>query len=743
MHQLGVAKRCCDVCAMPDFTVQDVHIGDNDADTSRITDIALGTGAQAGNLYTTTRFDGQINSFDISGAGLDLQDAQGFQTGPMAGSQPHLAFVDTDTGLTLLTGGAAGGALGLVDLGATGSLGTVQSIGPTTAYDSPLIDPITVDLDGQTGVYAGFAAGAGVAWMVLDSGGALIDQGVATDFGSTHARDITGMAHAQIGTTDFIFTTSATDLGVTSWQIADDGSLRARNSLTPEDGLWINAPSALETVSIDGETYLVMAAAGSGSLSVMSVGPLGELAIVDHVIDDRDTRFDGATSPEVITHNGQVWVFAGGSDDGISAFVMLPDGSLVARAHIEDTDTITLANISALAAQSDGTGIAIFAASATDAGLTELRIETGAAGITTTGSGSITGTSGSDILMGDATDDTINAGAGDDIIADGAGADILTGGAGADMFLLGADSSFDEITDFTLGEDQIDLGAWPGLRSMNQLFLTPTADGIQISYGDEVLVVRSSDGQPILPSDLTDADLIGPAHVGPEIVTGFAGPVTAAPDLPDRPAPAPTSPQVTDLSETRDIFGTAGIDTLMGSTEDDFLFGQAGNDRVIAGEGADLLFGGLGNDMLDGSAGNDMLYGGEGRDADWMAPTTKVQSTNADRLIGGPGDDTLYGEAGHDTLDGGSGDDVMTGGGGRDTFVFRSGTDQIMDFTAVTDRIALDDALWDSTMTPDQVVDRFARDTGSDVVLDFGGGDVLILSGVDDLDGLAARIDIV
>ncbi|MCC2981048.1 calcium-binding protein [Sphingomonas sp. IC4-52] len=71
----------------------------------------------------------------------------------------------------------------------------------------------------------------------------------------------------------------------------------------------------------------------------------------------------------------------------------------------------------------------------------------------------ILGGAGDDILLGHAGRDEINGGDGDDLIAGGAGADILTGGAGYDFFVWDADhlSGRDTITDFTRGEDVIDL----------------------------------------------------------------------------------------------------------------------------------------------------------------------------------------------------------------------------------------------------------------------------------------------
>jgi len=181
------------------------------------------------------------------------------------------------------------------------------------------------------------------------------------------------------------------------------------------------------------------------------------------VIDDRNTRFDGVTALASVTHNGAVWIFAGGADDGISAFQLLEDGRLLHRAQIADTPASTLANISALAVRSETGGIAVFATSAREPGLTALWLAIDPA---------------------------------DQVIRDTAGSDSLTGGPGADVFVLGTDGAPDTITDFQPGTDRIDLSGWAGLRSLQQLIFAPLQGGLQITYGDETLQVLTETGAP-------------------------------------------------------------------------------------------------------------------------------------------------------------------------------------------------------------------------------------------------------
>ncbi|WP_346764486.1 Ig-like domain-containing protein [Acinetobacter sp. SA01] len=102
------------------------------------------------------------------------------------------------------------------------------------------------------------------------------------------------------------------------------------------------------------------------------------------------------------------------------------------------------------------------------------------------------------------------------------------------------------------------------------------------------------------------------------------------------------------------IYAYDGVDTITGSTHDDWIRAGAGVDTVNAGSGNDAIFGGLGNDILNGQDGNDLLFGESGNDT----------------ITGGIGSDIAV----FQVLDGEERD--ATGGNGTDTW-----TDFIVDDT--------------------------------------------------------------
>lgn len=140
-----------------------------------------------------------------------------------------------------------------------------------------------------------------------------------------------------------------------------------------------------------------------------------------------------------------------------------------------------------------------------------------------------------------------------------------------------------------------------------------------------------------------------------------------------------------------------GNDVVTGGALADVLQGFAGNDSMDAG---------LGFDFVQGNAGNDTLAGGEGNDV----------------VRGGRDDDSLSGGAGNDFLSGDRGSDTLSGGAGADTFhVFNgSGLDRATDFNrAEGDRVLIFSG---QTFTVTQ--------SGADVIVDLGGGNQMILVGV-------------
>jgi Ca2+-binding RTX toxin-like protein len=349
----------------------------------------------------------------------------------------------------------------------------------------------------------------------------------------------------------------------------------------------------------------------------------------------------------------------------------------------------------------------------------------------------MSGGTGNDRLFGLGGNDTLNGGDGNDELWGGFGNDTLTGGAGFDTFYAmlfdPSISQSDVITDFTIGEDVINLPLFG-----SQSFVGP-ASFEALSY-----LMRSSGSDTVLSGfwNSTGQSLT---------LSGVAMSSLSASDF------------IFDTSTTsRVINGTANADMIFGGLGDDNLSGGDGVDYLIGDAGADIIDGGTGNDVLFGDSGNDQLFGGTGRDnlnggtgedemtggADgdnyWVdnaldkvfelatvAGTDLVYSTvsysltgnaagveyltlqgtanidatgNAldnslagnsgdntltggdgnDALNGNAGNDKLFGDAGRDNLNGGTGEDEMTGGADGDNYWVDNIQDKVFEFATNT-----------------------------------------------------------
>ena len=479
------------------------------ADMSRVSDLVI----LGGQLYATTRHDGVLDSWTITGSGLSLRDSEAHAGVLRPGETGWITTLDLGAGPALLTGGGASGGLVLRVPTGTGALPAGSALAGTTNVYGTLHHTTAITLgNGNHVVYGGLAGQDGLAQLTFDDTGALIGRRTVADLGPTHAADIAGTAGATVGGATYIYTASATEGGVSAWAVATNGTLSPVYDMGNPEGLWVATPTALASAVIGGRTFLVVAAAGTDSLSVLRTEADGSLTITDHLLNTRETRFGDVAALEIVHHRGEVYVIAGGGDDGITVLQLLPDGQLVTRATIADTTLMSLDNVGAIAARGDGDGIDIFVTSASEDGITRLRYDIGPAGqVLTAGAGDslLTGTAGADLLTGGAGDDRLLGGAGEDIIRDGAGSDVMFGGAGADVFVIAHDGATDTIRDFEPGVDRLDLSGWDFLRDRTQLTLAITPTGFTITYGDELLVVDSADGRPIDHRQIPTADLMG------------------------------------------------------------------------------------------------------------------------------------------------------------------------------------------------------------------------------------------
>ncbi len=636
------------------------------------------------------------------GAGvLSFQLAAG-QAAALAGSYPYSPGVDLygPTRLDLmqlgsqtivLPSGRFAAEIGGQILTPGGGFGGSRSYSDGAGAGGDLTELEVVRICADTWIYGGTPAGGGVqAWKMAAGTSTPVPQAGFADDAFSYADGLSAMTQAVIDGATWLFVGASGDNGVTAFRVQGDGTLLQSGAIGARDGLGIDQPAASEVVTMGAASFLVVASTGSSTLSVLRIDPVAGLVPVDQVVDSLTTRFANLVAVETVTVGDRVYVIAGGGDDGVSVFHLLPDGRLIHDTTLDDTALMSLADVQAIKAVVVGGEVQVFVASGSEDGITQFTLNTGTTGPTQTGTAgadTLTGGTPDDILMGGAGADLLSGQGGADILVDGPGADTMTGGAGADLFVLTADGVTDRITDFDLRFDRLDLSDFVLLYDVAQLMIRPTATGALLFYGAETVEVISAGFTTLFATDFTNANTLNlPRSPVQLILNGRIEAGTAGADS---------------------LTGTVFSDRLSGLGGDDTLWGGVGDDTLTGGAGADLMQGGPGSDIADygtayvgvtadlanvaagtGDAAGDVFTGIEGLSGSAFDDDLRGDAY-ANILAGAEGDDRLEGRAGDDALDGGDGDDTLLGGAGADSLTGGAGWD-VADYADATAGVTAD-----------------------------------------------------
>lgn len=168
---------------------------------------------------------------------------------------------------------------------------------------------------------------------------------------------------------------------------------------------------------------------------------LGDPAAVADAVFAGDDTIIGSTGNDVLDGRAGADLLKGGRGD--DTYVIDNIGDRIMEANRQGVDTVKSAvSFSLLGQYADN--LVLTGTTAADA----------------------TGNSLANLLTGNASANTLKGGAGDDVLTGGLGRDVLAGGAGADRFVFAsaADSAVgtgrDQITDFLVGTDRIDLSGF-------------------------------------------------------------------------------------------------------------------------------------------------------------------------------------------------------------------------------------------------------------------------------------------
>ncbi len=311
--------------------------------------------------------DNGISSFSV-GAGGALTAADNF-------ADNGTVFLSTGRGLALAevsgvtylftSGGGDHGisAFSVSSAGLFTNVSNVADTGSTNLNGAQRLETVTVG--SNTYLITTSLNEDGISVFSVAAGGTLTNVDNVNDAGALELDGALGIASATVNGTSFIFVSGIDDDGISVFSVASDGKLTNVDNVVDTAGLLLDGVRGLDTVAINGVTYLFAAGTLDNGVSVFAVGNSGKLTHLYNIVDDANTLLDGARVPMVADISGTDHLFIASQDDNsLSSFSQ----SATTLTTAEDTaHTFTTADFSF--ADADGNTLQTVRIDATVSGL--------------------------------------------------------------------------------------------------------------------------------------------------------------------------------------------------------------------------------------------------------------------------------------------------------------------------------------------------------------------------------------
>ena len=474
--------------------------GGQDTFLAAVTDLAIVGGV----LYVTSEgLGGGVAAYRILDSELALLDRISRPGSTGLGVDSRFLTLNLGDDTICLVTGAEGVGLWSVSMDASGGFLGPVALGGIATVPPDLRAVHQAVVAGTNHLFAAVPGSEDIAVWQVSSFGTLRPVTAVPD-GGVAGVGIAALQSISLHGQTYLLAVSDGTGALISYRVTADGVLAEVGRVDVTSGIGISYPSDLAVLEVAGQGYVVMASAGSGTLTVAAVAADGSLSVTDHVMDDLDTRFQRPHVVEGVVVSGRAYVVVAGADDGLTLFQLLPGGQLLDMGSVADTVGTTLGPVSSLALTETDGRLHIMASSGAEPGLIWLSVDLSATSLPLLGSDGddiLVGTEADDLLVGRVGDDSLFGGAGDDTLfgnpgADrlegGPGSDILHGGLGADVFVF--DAGTDRVLDFTYGLDTLALSddLWGGqILTTNQVLAMATRRGgdIVFDFGVDALLI--------------------------------------------------------------------------------------------------------------------------------------------------------------------------------------------------------------------------------------------------------------
>ncbi|MEE4016115.1 VWA domain-containing protein, partial [Roseibium sp. FZY0029] len=425
----------------------------------------------------------------------------------------------------------------------------------------------------------------------------LVERFNITDSGSLRLNGVFGVHSISIGGRTFVYAAANSEYGIQSFELGRDGTLSPLQNVADDSTLALSGASKIVSTKIGTTNYLYINSTSDGGISVFRVGADGTLTFVQSVFDDNSLELYGTEGQMALTivAGVQYLIASGISDDGISVFRILADGSLSNTSNYDDATALGygLNGAAGIATATIGTSTYAFIAGRDDDAVTTFRVNPG---------GSLTFIDsvvdqGDFELNGAYSVETATVGFKNFLFVGGFYDDgisvfeIASNGQLSNVFNLADTSSLG--LNGILGLEVFTIGSATFLAAVGR-------DDDSVSYFQVAANGSLVEKDTIFNSNASELD--GAADVSVATI-GSRTYLIASSQYDD----ALTVFEVGVSAEDKN--GTSLEDVIIGSELDDVINGYEGDDVLIGMEGSDIVDGGAGSDVVQGGDGDDVLLG--------------------------------------------------------------------------------------------------------------------------------------
>ena len=208
----------------------------------------------------------------------------------------------------------------------------------------------TAVVSGTTYLFVAGVSDHGVSVFSISSSGTLVNADNVPDAGNLELNGASALTTTVIDETTYLFVAGLYDDGVSVFAVSSDGMLMNVDNVSDAGSLELNGANSLTTTVIDGTTYLFVSGKVDDGVSVFSVSSGGTLINVNNISDTGSLELNGANSlTTTMIDETTTYLFVGGqADNGVSVFVINPNGILTNVVNIRDTRNLELNEVSSL-----------------------------------------------------------------------------------------------------------------------------------------------------------------------------------------------------------------------------------------------------------------------------------------------------------------------------------------------------------------------------------------------------------